>query len=552
MLIFSPKFWGMRYRWLKAVWWIILLLLWTGLSCQQDRDYLLFHGGAEEVGGSCTEVVVSGHHYLVDVRSWYGSEMDAGEEGEEEALCRRKKELHERNNYFGFDPSRIKAVFLTHAHMDHLGRLLYLYRQGFRGEVYCTAATKDLAAIMLRNGARYDEVEKFWYWSSSARSQRKEYITAHWMNCRYGRRIQYSKEYHGSLCELSQRIGQATGQDVNPCRSCAEMEIKPILQLFRVIDFKTPLTIDDNVRITLYPNGHIPGSAAIAMEIIPLKKTLLFSGDVGNDVELLYGRPDAFPNVDWVIMEGTYGGLVRDRNYEAARDDFAETIRQALSEGRIVWIPSFALDRTQKILHEIYEGQQKGIIPQDVPMYVPSPTAREITDLYKRWSYRSYEEGLLKKSLTGARLFPEFIPALPPNAGTRPGPAIYVTTSGMMDAAFSYKLLPDLLPRSDVLLLFVGYQSPPLPGGRILGGAAQIKIERREVPVRLAWKKFDIFSGHGDALDVALVLSDNQTSRIVLNHGEPEALRALQKSLENRGFKKVEIARPGVKYPLGK
>lgn len=540
----------MRGRWLKWAWWINLLFLWPPLSCQQGRDYLLFHGGAEEVGGSCIEVVVSGHHYLVDVGSWYGSEMDAGEEGEEEALCRRKKELHERNNYFGFNPARIWAVFLTHAHMDHLGRLLYLYRQGFRGVVYCTSATKDLAAIMLRNGARYDEVEKFWYWSSSARSQKKEYITAHWMNCQYGRRIKYAKEFHGSLCEVSHRLGQATGQDINPCRSCAEMEIEPLLQLFKVIDFKTPITIDDNLRITFYPTGHIPGSAAIAMEIIPLKKTVLFSGDVGNDAELLYDRPEAFPPVDWVIMEGTYGASVRDRNYEAARDDFAETIAQALSEGRIVWIPSFAIDRTQKVLHEIYEGQQKGVIPHDVPIYVPSPTAREITELYKRWSYRSYKEGLLKKSLPGARLFPEFTPALPPDAGNRRGPAIYVTTSGMMDAAFSHRLLPDLLPRSDVLLLFVGYQSPVLPGGKIQGGASQIKVEGREVPVRLTWKKFHFFSGHGDALDAAMLLSANQKRRILLNHGEPEGLEKLQQSFETRGYKKVEIAKPGVKYPL--
>ncbi|MGC8864141.1 MAG: MBL fold metallo-hydrolase [Bacteroidales bacterium] len=445
---------------MKGVWWIVLLFSWPELSCKHDRDYLLFHGGAAEVGGSCIEVVVSGDHYLADVGSWYDSEMDAGEEGDEEAKCLQKKELHEKNRFFGFEPARIKAVFLTHAHMDHLGRLLHLYRQGFGGKVYCTASTQKLAAIMLCNGARYDEAEKLWYWTASAHSRRKGYITAHWKNCKVGKRIIHRNELRGSLYELSQRIGQEAGQDVNPCRSCAELEIAPMMRLFEEVDYKELIAFDKKLSITFYPTGHIPGSAAIAMKILPLRKTVLFSGDVGNDIELLYNRPEVFPTADWVIMEGTYGALVRDRNYEAARHDFAQTMDQALSENKIVWIPSFALDRTQKVLHEIFQGQIKDIIPMGVPIYSPSSTADEISDLYKRWLFYPDKEGLLKKGLEGDSLFPFFIRALPFSAGTREGPAIYITTSGMLDAAYSWRLLPEMLPRSSVLLYLLVIKVP--------------------------------------------------------------------------------------------
>lgn len=529
---------------------IFLLIVLVLHSCRPEpKDYMVFHGAAETIGGSCIELVFDGKHYLVDAGSWYGSDEMQGDE--DRGSCQERMSTYRRNSQFSFEPESVRAVLLTHAHLDHSGRLIYLFREGFRGKIYSTHATADLAAVMLLNAIRYDQVPRKWKWSPGTQAGR-DFVTVHWETCQYQRRIRKPKTFNGSLCNLEKHIHSRSRKKVNPCRECATFERDRIMDLFSIVEFRTPISIDQGITATFYPAHHIPGSAAVLVELQKgsLVHTILFSGDVGNDIQLLYDKPEIFPQADWVVIEGTYGHLIRERNYLSKRQEFAVTIGQALQQGNIVWIPSFALDRTQKILHEIYRAIQEGFIDPQTPVYVPSPTAQKINDYYESWALRPAGEGLLHPSLAGQRIFPSYIREMPENAGNSRGPAIFVTTSGMLDAAYSAALLSDFLPRRDVLLLFVGYQSQSSPGGKILAGEPLIRWDEKSIPVNLTWKKFDFFSGHGDLADILYMLSENQQSRIFLNHGEKSSLEQMKQNLRERDFTNVQIARESVKYPI--
>jgi len=429
---------------------LILILFWVNLFAVS----VTYYGGAEEVDGTMALVEYKNTKVLIDAGAHINGKND-----------------------IPFSVKNIDAVIITHAHTDHIGRLLKLYKKGFRGKIYMTSPTAKLSKIMLEMQNRYAK---------------------------------------NSL-----------------------PSIQPVTKLFRIVPFYKKTKIKD-ITFEYFPAKHIPGSASI---MIFANKKLLFSGDLGNRIGIFQRLDIKAPKADVLFIETTYGDFVR-KNIKCEFKEFQNTIAENINS-KIIWIPVFALDRAQKILYEIGLLFQKGLIPQNTKIYLLSPTASKITNSYinnPNWIDNKKAIPTLENTYFRSNEFlkTKYIKKLKP-------PVIILSTSGMINAANSLRLLPKFISRKVVLLLFVGYQSPESYGGKIQSGENTIKINDKKYTVNLKYKTFHIFSAHGDAKDIDYWLSNNKNSKIFLVHGDLDSLVKRKDDLTSKGFS-VNIVKIYHKY----
>ncbi len=491
------------------------------------------YGGAESVSGSLAFVDTGRSTVFVDCGAFYEGDLPPGIVSLATANLSFPRDLPD-------------AVLITHAHLDHIGRLPEVFRRGFEGKIYLTEATARLSVPMLEMALRYEsQVEREWVWSRRQYERTKKwgYFKAHWnRDCEYGQMVKgKNKEtFTGTIHGLE----KTTGLDVSPCKVCASEEAKGISERFVTLSYGERTRIARGAHATFLEAGHIPGSASIFIEIERLGKTtrVLFSGDLGNDFSRLQRGPPPAPEADFVFVESTYGAARSGIDPLTELERFHQEIGERISDQGIVWVPAFALDRTQKILHEIEFLKKEGKIPKDTPVYCPSPLAKEITGIYHEnkssgWFKDSvseikdpfgWERGTLKFRL--------------PRGEEKTKPHVLVTTSGMMDQAFSRSLLGELLPKNDVSLLIVGYQSEGTPGRKIEEGARSLEIDGRLIPVKAKVVRFHCFSGHASAEQIDLWLKhiDKDVS-LFLVHGEPELLKERQKDLSENNYETVVV-----------
>ncbi len=373
---------------------------------------LTFYGAAGRVSGSCHLLETSAGLYLVDCGLFMSDTPDRDE----------------RNATFPFDPKEVKAVFLTHAHSDHNGRLPLLVKQGFGGPIYCTDATRDLNRAVLRSSLAVGEGEGL---------------------SLYGRRDQ----------QKSFELVQAVPYNERVSRSGVDC---------RYTDA-----------------GHILGSAMI--EIWADGRKILFSGDMGPTGAPILCRPAQHRSADAVLFESTYGAVAgTPADYEA----FGRRVRAVLDRGGSVLLPSFALHKTQTLIHLLNGLRDDGVIPRDVPVFCDSPSAQRSTEIYDAFPQYYDAAATAARSARGGTLFyrPGYQEAR--DADTLlthgRGPAIYLSTSGMLDHAAAPKHLAAMAedPRNAVFL--VGYQAPGTIGNRVRSGESPVRlpIESRSEPTR--------------------------------------------------------------------
>ncbi|MCX7955476.1 MAG: MBL fold metallo-hydrolase [Bacteroidales bacterium] len=520
---------------LKKYWLIhcILIVILTGCS-KEDKIIITFYGGAEEIGGSCTKLEYDNYNILVDIGSYIYEEYD--ESGDNNCLA--KKELYKKNQILLFDPQEINSVVITHSHTDHCGRLIQLCKNGFSGNIYMTELSAKLSVILLRNIIRYDEEPRQWVFNKKALNM--PYINAHWRMCNYVRRLKYPYYFNGSFCEMKNRFNKK----IFPCKHCAQLELVPILEKYKIVNYFDSFKLNKNISFTLIPIYHLPGSSSVIFNIKKDKsiKKIIFSGDIGNDIKLLYNYYKPYPKADVIIIEGTYGDKERKRNYDYLIQEFIDDVAKALKQNKIVWIPAFALDRTQKLLYVLNKAKLEGYIPYHIPIYVPSPSATQFNNIYVKYAY---SDDFISSDIV--KYLPYYNYKMPEYNDLR-GPCILITTSGMMNTSYSEELLPILLPRNDVFLCFVGFQSKNTPGWKILQNKQKIYYNKQYIPVNLTWEKYEFFSGHGDFIDVIYLLSNNKNSTIILNHGDKKTLKKMKNKLENYGFSNVIIAKKNKEY----
>ena len=504
---------------------LILAAILCGGSAGADISFL---GGAGQVGGSCALVESDGGKVLVDCGSFYGDEAGPGSKSE--------------NGRFDFDPRAIDAVLITHAHGDHAGRGLQLVREGFRGTIYMTDPTRALLCVAWRSQALYDDsYARDWKWSARAKTGTNRWISVHWRKeCEWGQKIKAKnrRSFRGTYGELGEKIPRCTG-----CKTCAELDVTEAMKRVRTVPYDSDVAVCGH-KVVFRPVGHLPGSSAIYF--YGGKKSFAFSGDLGTSRSRLANPIRPSSKVDVVFVECTYGDRSKgqDVDVEAEYARFSRIVSCAMEDGKMVWVPAFAMDRTQRVFLELVRCKVRPKV-----IYSLSPSGNAMTELYlqnpewfpaaatKDWdSFRGAAKTMKRR--------------FNPRRDTRKAAAL-LSTSGMMDAGISYSLLGDLLPDTNVVVCLVGYQSPGTPGWQLREGKKTVTLnDGREIEVGASVETFNCFSGHGDARENDKWLGENLKSRIFLIHGDADALKERKAGLEKRHGADVTIAKRGEKYTI--
>lgn len=461
---------------------------------------LSFHGAASGVTGSCYLLEMDDFRILVDCGMFQG-----------------KDEMFSSNlRPFRFDPASISAVLLTHAHLDHCGRLPFLVRQGFRGPIYATAPTRYLTEIVLWDAAHLQE--------------------------------EHLQGVKGSGKEFGHSGGRTAGKMATPSFYTLA-DVMDTMNLFvRPPDNGTPVNLSPGVDATFHPAGHILGSASIQVVVSgPDRKTrILFSGDLGPSRPALLSAPSPPKDSDYVVMETTYGDRLH-RSFDDSKDELLDVLKETHRRGGQVLVPTFALERAQDLLFFFREWSNAGRLPGHQPFFLDSPMAINVTRIYEKFP-ELLSDRLLGQFRKGQDpfVFPElkFVRTVAESRGIQgAGPrAVILAGSGMVSGGrILYHLAREIdNPRSS--LVFVGYQAEGTLGRSILDRRQHIRILGSEKDVRLGIHSINGFSAHADQEDLLRWCSSMKIpDRVFLVHGEQRSMEAYRLKLASSGWNDVHI-----------
>ena len=454
------------------------------------------HGAAKQVTGSCHLVTVNEHRVLVDCGLFQGSRET------------------ERSNAepFEFDPASIDAVLLTHAHLDHCGRLPLLVKRGFRGRIFATAATRELARVVLLDAAGLQEED--------ARRAREK-----------------------------PRNGDASAQPL--------YTIDDALHTFDFlaadVTYGDTVAITDGIKARFLDAGHILGSASVLLDVDDghIQRRLLFSGDLGNPNRPIVRDPMPAPAADYVFMESTYG----DRPHRSVPDSVIElyqAIRETTARHGNVIIPTFALERTQEVLYYLHFGIRSGALPQHLRVFLDSPMAISATEIFRRHP-ECFDLGFLEElehgdpfDMPGLHFTRETGESMAINSIE--GGAVILAGSGMCNGGRVRHHLRHNLWRERSSVVFVGYAAEGTLARRIVDGATRVRLFGEDIPVRAQVWTINGFSAHADQPALLAWLGEAPRRKVFLVHGEYErGMRALQEVLEKKGF---SCQLPGMGEPI--
>ncbi len=460
---------------------------------------LTFHGAAQQVTGSLHLLEVGGKRILLDCGLFQG----------------RRSETRERNTNFPCAPQTVHAVVVSHAHIDHIGRLPMLVRKGFRGVIHCTAATRDLAAIMLADAAKIQEED------------------ARFLNKRR----------------------KPQEPPVEPLYGVSE--VPPTLQLIQTSPYDRWFKVAHGVHARFFDAGHMLGSAGIEIEITEgaSKIALAFSGDVGRAGLPILRNPAPLPECDYLICESTYGG----RRTDAVRDlrfKLADIVRRTIQrEGRVL-IPAFSVGRTQTILYDLHRLFQNGDL-ESVPVYVDSPLAINATGVFRLHPECFDDEAIAFAENPGGLLdAPEFHFVQgreESKAVMRSGrPCIVIAASGMCEAGRILHHLRSAIDEAKNTVLIAGFQAAHTLGRRIVDRQREVPILGDRIELRAEVVVMNGYSSHADSEELLHYAEPAlpHCRKIFLVHGELDQSTALAAALQSAGHKEVVIPAPGDQFTL--
>ena len=408
---------------------------------------IAFYGAAHEVTGSCTLLTANGKTIMIDC----GMEQGA--------------DIYE-NADLPILPSQVDYILLTHAHIDHSGKIPAMVAGGFSGHIYSTVATQKLCKIMLLDSAHIQEFEANWRNRKAKRSGSEPYV---------------------------------------PLYTTADA-LKSIEQ-FVSCDYDKTYNLCDGIEINFTDAGHLLGSASISVTVTEGDKTetIVFSGDLGNTDRPLIRDPKTPPKADYVVIESTYGNRTHGERPDYVTQ-LTKIICQTFQKGGNVVIPSFAIGRTQELLYLIRIIKEQNLIPDfpNFPVYVDSPLATEATEIYSGNLYDYYDEetiSLLEKGVNPIK-FPNLRLSVTSEDSIAINmdktPKIIISASGMCEAGRIRHHLKHNLWRKDSTILFVGYQSEGTLGRMIIEGAKTVKLFGETVQVNANIEQLEGISGHAD------------------------------------------------------
>ena len=451
---------------------------------------LTFHGAAQEVTGSMHLLEVNGQRILLDCGLYQG----------------RRGDTYARNLNFPWEPQSIDCVVLSHAHIDHTGKLPNLVKQGFGGNVWCSAATRNLSAYMLMDSGYIQEKD-----------------------------VEY----------LNRKRSRRGEPPVDPIYTRADA--RETLPLFVSVGEGRPALIANGVSLTFRNAGHILGSAFVELEIEEFGSgkswRLVFSGDLGREEIALLRSPAIAAQADLLIMESTYGAR-RHGRYDQAQRRLREVVCETARRRGKVIIPSFAVGRTQEIVYALNQLDASGDIPE-IPVYVDSPLAVNATDVF-RMHPESWDSNVQTFLEGGRRRSPFDYPRIEYVREVRrskqlnhmPEPAIIISASGMAESGRILHHLKSNIIHPENTVLFVSYQAQHTLGRRILEGNGTVRIFGEAYDVRAEVARINGYSAHADQAELlqwASHFDPERLQKIFLVHGEAEGTSALASTLEAQG-----------------
>jgi metallo-beta-lactamase family protein len=462
---------------------------------------LSFHGAAREVTGSCFLLKAGGKRILVDCGLFQGGPKLAAANEQD----------------FGFDPAAIDFLLLTHAHLDHCGRIPLLVKRGFRGEIVTTAATRELARIVLLDSAHLQQEEA----ERTARQRR--------------------------------RTGNGDGAPLYAMTDA----LRSFDFFGREAAFDAPIALADGLEATFTSAGHILGAASIAVDFSTAghRRRIVFSGDVGPRRAEFLRDPAPPPDADYVVMETTYGDR-RHRDFAASVAELYSAINETLARGGNVIVPSFALERTQDVLYQLRAGIEAGALPRHLNVFLDSPMAISATEIFGRHP-ECFKPEVARR--LGRGFDPFFLPHLHfvrEAAGSMAlnnieSGAVIIAGSGMCNGGRVRHHLKHNLWRRQSSIVFVGFAARGTPARQVIDGAKSLNLFGQAVAVNAAIYTINGFSAHADRDDLlAWHRGCGRPRQTFLVHGEPDrGLRAFAELLTRAGHK-VTGPRAGARVVL--
>jgi len=445
---------------------------------------------------------VTGSCYLIESPAGKRALVDCG-------LFQGGRQTESRNwEPWGFDPGQIDTLFLTHAHIDHSGRIPKLSKDGFRGRIITSPPTAELCEIMLLDSAHVQEMDAEWQTRKNKREARG-----------------------GVLPLYTQEDAQAS------------------LSLFSPVERDRVLQIQPGIRARLRNAGHILGSSILELWVEENGDVLkvVFSGDLGKKDQLIVKEPHEIFDADYLFVESTYGNRLH-RSFEESEKELLEAVEYSVARGEKVIIPAFAVERTQEILYILGEYHRAGVLPE-IPIYLDSPLAIKATEIFRK-NKRYYDEEA--RAIVDEGYDPFHMPNLHFTETTRdsmainerPGPAIVIAGSGMCTAGRIKHHLKHNLWREGASLVIVGFQAEGTTGRKIVDGAKEVRIFREKVAVKARVFTIGGFSAHADQRELLEWIGHFESRpRVFVIHGEATASEALAGKIEERFGFSVHIPR---------
>ena len=448
---------------------------------------LHFYGADRCVTGSCHCLEINGKKILVDC-----------------GLQQGRDELD--NRYLAFAPGNIDILLVTHAHIDHTGRIPLLVKNGFHGRILTTRLTADLMKIMLLDSAHIQE----------------------------------------SDAEYENRKGERAGREhVDPLYT--EQDALDVFKYVTTCEYKEKVDLCEGVSAVFTDAGHLLGSASITLELEEngVHKTIVFSGDIGNVDQPIIRDPQLLKKADYVVMESTYG----DRNHTEVwsyTDELAEIIDETLGKGGNVVIPSFAVGRTQELLYFIREIKDQKLVKStpNFPVYIDSPLAKAATTVFCGDLHGYLDEQALDLVKDGTHMFT--FPNLNLVESSEESkmlnmdstPKVIISASGMCDAGRIRHHLKHNLWRANSAVVFVGFQSPGTLGRRLLDGVEKVKFFGEEIAVKAKIVNFQGLSSHADHDHLVQWIKafDPKPTHVFVVHGDEDVAPVFAEELNSLGF----------------
>jgi len=459
---------------------------------------------------------VTGSSHMITLEDGFTILLDCG------LFQGRGKQLWEWNNEWLFDPAEIDCLILSHAHIDHSGRVPQLVKDGFAGRIYSTHATRSLCTIMLMDSAKIQERDVEWH------------------NKKLFKKRKRNKN-------KKPRVPLYTVEDVGPA-----------LERFVATSYDNWVYINDRVQVLFKDAGHILGSASVSLRVKENDewRTVGFTGDIGRPDRPILRDPQQMPEMETLICESTYGAKLHEAKPEQSAA-FLEVIQNTCvkNKGKLI-IPAFSVGRTQEIVYMLDQMETAGILPH-IPVYVDSPLAVNATSIFGSHP-ECYDQNLHQYILLDPNPFGFNALHYVKDVATSkwlneaPEPCIIISSSGMMNAGRVKHHLFNNIEDPKNTFLIVGYCSPDTPGGMLRAGIDRIKLFGEYKQVRAEVRVMDSFSAHADQQEILDFISNQKghTKNLFLVHGELDKQTVLQGFLEENGMVKAVIPAKGEEFEV--